>query len=177
MDQCLGAVRKISIREDFRNELLSAVNETLVQTRRAVNDDLERYQSALAGLRSREDRAYDLLAKEVIDIEDYNHQRKRLQEEAAQYADLMQQAHLKIKEAAGETVESIIELATNADLLWNHMTNGERRELLDNLLSNRWLEGVTVEYEIVKPLRTLSEMKQDSIWRREVAEFRTECMA
>jgi hypothetical protein len=35
----------------------------------------------------------------------------------------------------------------------------ERRLLLDKLLSNRKLDGASVPYEIVKPLRVLSEMR------------------
>lgn len=45
------------------------------------------------------------------------------------------------------------------------MARLERRELLDKPLSNRWLDGLTVRYEIIKPLRTLSEMKENEIWR------------
>jgi hypothetical protein len=63
-------------------------------------------------------------------------------------------------------VESIIELANKAESLWIHMSTEERRELLDKLLSNRWLDGITVQYEIVKPLRMISEMKENSTWRR-----------
>lgn len=79
----------------------------------------------------------------------------------------MKRAQLRINDAAIETVESIIQLATNAESLWIHMTTEERRLLLDKLLSNRVLSGVTVEYEIVKPLRTLAEMREDQNWRRE----------
>ncbi len=166
MDQFSNAVREISIRNDFRDELMRAVNETLLKARRAVKDDLDRYQAALTELRTREDRAYDHFASGAIDLETYNRQRKRCQEEAVQFANLMQQAQLRINDVAAETVESIIELATNADSLWIHMTTEERRLLLDKLLSNRVLDGVTVRYELIKPLRTLCEMKTDSRWRR-----------
>lgn len=165
-EQLGGAVRKISIREDFRDELLSAVNETLIKMKRAVRDDLERFEAALLGIKDKEDRAYDRYDSGEIDKETYNHQRKRLQVEQLEYANMMKQAQLSISDAAMETVESIIELATNAESLWIHMTKAEKRELLDNLLSNRVLDGVTVRYEIIKPLRTLAEMKENSDWRR-----------
>ena len=78
----------------------------------------------------------------------------------------MRQAQLAINDAALETVESTIELATNAESLWIHVKKEEKRELLGNLLSKRVLDGVTVRYEIIKPLRTLAEMKENIDWRR-----------
>ncbi len=167
MEQLSSSVREISIREDFRDELLRAVNETLLKMKRAVKDDIELFKAALAGLREREDRTYDRYDLGEIDKETYNHQRKRLQEEQVQFTEKMELAQLSINDAVGETVESIIELATNAESLWKHMTTEERRLLLDKLLSNRVLDGVTVRYEIIKPLRTLSEMKENEEWWRE----------
>jgi small-conductance mechanosensitive channel len=110
-----GAARQISIREDFRSELMGAVNETLLKMKRAVKEDIERFKSALAGSRDREDQTYDHFASGSINLETYNRQRKRLQEEQVQYTNMMEQAQLSISDAAGETVESIIELATNAE--------------------------------------------------------------
>ena len=167
MKQLSASVKEISIREDFRNELMAAVNETLVKMRRAVKEDLDRFEAALRASKAREDSAYDHFASGIIDQDTYNRQRKRLQDEQLQYASMMKDAQLTINDAAAETVESIIELATNAESLWKHMTTEERRLLLDKLLSNRVLDGASVRYEIVKPLRTLSEMKADEKWRRE----------
>ena len=167
MNQFGQVARDISIADDFRDELLKAVNETLVKVRRAVKDDLERFKAALASVDEKENLAYDHYATSVIDRDTYNRQRKRLQDERKQYASLMERAQLAISDAGIETVESIIELATNAESLWKHMTTEERRLLLDKVLSNRVLNGATVEYQIIKPLRTLSEMREDSKWRRE----------
>jgi hypothetical protein len=137
MDQFAGAVRVISIREDFRDELLRAVNETLVKARRAVKDDLDRFESALVAVKEKEDRAYDRYDAGEIDRETYNRQRKRFQEEQLQYTAMMKQAQTAISDAALETVESIIELATNAESLWKHMTTEERRLLLDKGSSSK----------------------------------------
>jgi DNA invertase Pin-like site-specific DNA recombinase len=167
MIQFGNVAREITIAEDFRGQLLKTVNETLVKSRRAVKDDLDRYQASLQIVDGKENLAYDHFASGVIDLENYNRQRKRLQDERKLYANLMQQAQLAINGAALETVESIIELATNAESLWKHMTTEERRILLEKVLSNRVLNDVTVEYEIIKPLRTLGEMKLDEKWRRE----------
>ena len=167
MGQLSEAVKQISIRENFRNELLQAVNKTLTKAKNVAREDLDRYEAAQVLLKDREDQLYDHFAAGAIDLEIYNGQRKRLQAERLEYTSMMKIAQAKISDTAEETVESLIELATNAESLWNYMTNAERRELLGKLLSNRWLDGVTVRYEIVKPLRTLSEMKENSGWRRE----------
>lgn len=167
MDQLSQAVKEISIPEGFRSELLKAVNQTLVSVRAAVKDDLERFTAALVMVDEKENQAYDLFASGSIDLDVYSMQRKRLQDERRHYAELMKQTQLKINGTAAETVESIIELANKAESLWIHMNTEEKRELLDKLLSNRWLDGLTVRYEIIKPLRTLAEMKENQNWRRE----------
>jgi DNA invertase Pin-like site-specific DNA recombinase len=167
LEQLSEAPRQISIREDFRDELMRAVNETLLKMRRAVKDDLDRFEAVLVASKERENRAYDRYDSGEIDKDTYNQQRKRLQEEQLQYARMMKDAQLTINDAAAETVESIIQLATNVDSLWKHMTTEERRLLLDKLLSNRVLDGASVRYEIIKPLRTLGEMRENVKWRRE----------
>lgn len=166
MNQLSGAVRHISIRNDFRDELKDAVNETFNKMSRAVRADIERFKAALAGLRERDNRIFDRYDAGEIDRETYNTQKQRINDEQIQFTNMMEQAQLSINDAGRETVESIIELANNAESLWKHMTAEERRELLDKLLSNQVLDGITVRYEIVKPLRTLAEMKEDSNWRR-----------
>ncbi len=97
-----------------------------------------------------------------------------MRHDRAHFTDLMERAQLDINGAALETAKSILQLATNAESLWKLATPQERRSLLDDLLYNPVLDGVSVRYEIIKPLRTLSEMKQDSKWRigRQLCDFR-----
>lgn len=159
-------VSRVSIREDFKDELLSALNKTQEKTRRVIKQDIENYKLALDSLRQKEDRAYDHYDSGAIDRETYNQQRKRFQNEQVQYTALMEKAQLMINDAAGETVKSILQLATNAESLWKRRTPEERRVFLDKLLSNPVLDGTTVRYEIIKPLRVLGEMKEDQNWRR-----------
>ncbi len=79
----------------------------------------------------------------------------------------MEGAQDAINDVRDETSKTILELATNADSLWNLMSAPEKRVFLSKLLSNQVLDGVNVRYELIKPLRTLSEMTSDSNWRRE----------
>lgn len=125
----------------------------------ASKDDIERYKAALEGVQTRENRRYDRFDSGDIDRPTYYTQRLRLQEEQLQDTNLMQNAQTSISDARRETVQSIIELATNAESLSDHMSNEERIALLKHILSNQILDGVSMRYEIVKPLRILSEMK------------------
>jgi hypothetical protein len=72
---------------------------------------------------------------------------------------------LGINDVTNETVQTILQLATNAESLWHRRNSQERRTLLERLLSNRVWDGVSVQYKLVKPLQTLSEMKEDINWR------------
>lgn len=171
LDQLSGAVKKISIQDDFKAQLLNAVNETYDKVSRAAKEDLEKYKAAQDALSIKDNKAFDLYSSGEIDRDTYNLQRLRVQKERQEFTKLMMQAQTAISSVGKETVESIIELATNAESLWKHMTDLEKRELLDKLLSNRALDGVTVRYEIIKPLRTLSKMKEDEDWRREWDSF------
>ena len=167
MEQFEPAVKQISIREDFRDELLVALTQTQDKTRKAMKRDMESFEVALASLHERENRAYDRWDSGEISKETYNQQRMRLQEDQLHYAGLMKQTQLAINDVSNECVKSILQLATNAESLWKRRSSQERRELLNELLSNPVLDGLTVRYEIIKPLRTLSEMKTDERWRRE----------
>ncbi len=160
------AVRQISIAEDFRDELLAALNEAQTKARRAIKRDIENYQAALLALQEKENRTYDKYDCGEIDKDTYNQQRIRLQDEQLCYSELMKKAQLGINDVTNETVQSILQLATNAESLWQRRNSQERRNLLERLLSNRVWDGVSVQYELVKPLQTLSEMKQDKNWRR-----------
>lgn len=176
MNQFGEAVGRISIHEDFRDQLLAALNKTQVKARAAIKQDIDNYKTALASVREKENRAYDHYDAGVVDRETYNRQRMRLQQEQVHYTGLMEKAQLAINDVAGETVKSILQLATNAESLWKRRSPRERRQLLEKILSNPVLDGATVRYEIIKRLRLLSEMKEDPKWRREVADFRTECL-
>ena len=68
-----------------------------------------------------------------------------------------------------ENVKSTFELAKNAKLLWNQRNDEERKMLLDKLLSNRKLDGVTVQYRLKKVFELVVKMTKNSEnkkWRR-----------
>ncbi len=90
---------------------------------------------------------------------------KQVREERLRITEQLKHAQLAISDAGMETAKSILELSISAKSLWEKRSPLERRELLNELLSNPVLDGVTVRYEIKKPFRILSEMAESSKWR------------
>jgi hypothetical protein len=52
----------------------------------------------------------------------------------------------------------------------------ERKELLNELLSNPVLNGVNIEFKIKKPFEILSQMASFNNWHPFVDDFRTACL-
>jgi hypothetical protein len=167
MNEFDPAIKQISITKEFSDLVVEALNENEKKTKRAIERDIDNYEQALKALEVKEDRAYDNYDSGLVDRDNYQRQIQRVREERSHFTKLMKRAQLDINGAALETAKTILQLATNAESLWNLRTPEERRSLLDDLLYNPTLDGLSVRYEIIKPLRTLSEMKTDQSWRRE----------
>lgn len=97
----------------------------------------------------------------------YQRQIAKIRAHRRDFTELLKNANLQINDATCETAKSILEMATRAESLWKLPSPPERKKLLDDLLSNQVLDGPTVRYELKKPFKTLSEMKQDQNWRTE----------
>jgi hypothetical protein len=65
-----------------------------------------------------------------------------------------------------ETAKTVLELATSAKSLWISKSPQERRELLDLILSNPILDGLTVRFELKKPFAVLVKMSEKEEWCR-----------
>ncbi len=167
MEQFEPAIRQISITKEFSELVAEALNENEKKAQNAIRRDIENYKLALKALEDEEDCIYEHFRQGILDDDSYRRNFKRVRHERTQFTNLMERAQLDINGAALETAKTILQLATNAESLWKLQSPEERRLLLDDLLYNPTLDGLSVRYEIVKPLRTLSEMKQDQNWRRE----------
>jgi hypothetical protein len=91
-----------------------------------------------------------------------------------EFTKLLEAATLAITDAGMKTVQSTLELATSAKSRWKMASATERKNLLNQLLSNPILDGLTVRYEIKKPFRVLSEMAVSSEWRPTSGSLRTD---
>lgn len=165
MKQFEPAIRQVSITKEFSELVAEALNENEKTAQNAIKRDIENYKLALKALEDEEDQIYEYFRQGILDDDSYKRNFKRVRQERAQFTNLMERAQLDINGAALETAKTILQLATNAESLWKLQSPEERRLLLDDLLYNPTLDGLSMRYEIVKPLRTLSEMKQDRNWR------------
>lgn len=160
-----SAVGKISITEQFADSIANAMNELQRKVRFAMVRQADSYKDALRALEQREDRIYDDYTQSVLDEDGYRRQLRRIREERSHFTNLLTEADQTIADAGMETAKSILELATNAKLLWKRLQPIERRNLLERVLSNQVLDGLTVRFDLKKPFLWLVENHEMSEWR------------
>ncbi|MGK5089534.1 recombinase family protein [Bdellovibrionota bacterium FG-2] len=164
-NQLEGALDAISISKEFAAEISEAMNKAQRKTQDATKREMAQYRDALVALESEEDQLYGDLKKGVIAELAYHRLLKRVRDQRLHFSNLLEGASLAISDAGMETVKSILELATSAKSLWIDRSPQERRDFLDDILSNPVLDGTTVRYEIKKPFRIISEMAKSNVWR------------
>ena len=167
IDQFSQAIEDIDILPDFADQLLSALNESKEKARRAIKQDISNFSLALKTLESAEDDLYKDFRRGILDEEGYHRQIANVRSERTRFTNLLEKAQLHINDVTSETFESILQLATDAKSLWKNQSNTERAIMLKKLLSNQELDGSTVRYQLILPLRVLLDMKENIDWRRE----------
>jgi hypothetical protein len=88
MEQFEPAVKQISIREDFRDELLVALTQTQDKTRKAMKRELEGYEDALKALESREDDVYEDFKAGALDDAGHRRQLQKVRDERSRFTGL-----------------------------------------------------------------------------------------
>lgn len=164
-EQLSVAIESISIDEDFAKEIASALNETQKQVQAAAKREMQSYRDGLIKLDDRESELYEDFKSGVLDEAGYRRQVTRLKQQRLQFTEMLEKANAAISDAGFETVRTTIELARDAKSLWLSRSPDERRQFLDELLSNRVLDGANVRYDLKKPFATLVEMKENENWR------------
>lgn len=167
------AIEAVSISEGFAKDIADALNETHKNAGEARKREMEGFRAGLSELESREDEVYVDFRKGILDEIGYKRQIQRVREERSRFTRLLEAANNGIDDAYLETAKSILELATNAKLLWKSRSPTERKERLSAILSNQVLDGLNVRYEMKKPFVVLSQMASVENWRPLVEDFRT----
>lgn len=72
-----------------------------------------------------------------------------------------------------DSANGIIELATRAKSLWVRADPQTRKEVLDLILSNQWLDRTTVRYQLRNTFQALSGLKQVPVKCPQLEQFRT----
>lgn len=158
-----AAVDAVNIPESFAKKISDALNENYLETKAATKRQIEDCGLEIDELDKRKDMLFDLFMNREIECEDFEIQTKRLKDERNRLLSKLEEFQNIINGAHLETARSIIELAINAKSLWKQGTPIERRNILETLLSNRSLNGASVEFDLKKPFKILSEMKEKMI--------------
>ena len=116
-------------------------------------------------LQAREDKVVGLYVDGKLDDVTYQRQRDLLLTEKHAALDRLAAASEELDDKYLVTADRIFELAKQARTLWIQRTPTERRQLLEMVLSNPRLDGVTVRYDMKKPFAILSEMTKGNDWR------------
>ena len=177
-EQFKKPISSITITEEMAADIAKALNETQTKARAATKHQMENFRTALRSLDSQEDELYQDYKKGITPSEEsYQRQLRHVRTERLRFTSLLEGAQLQLSDAVAETAKSILELATNAELLWLSKNPDERRKDLDRILSNQSLDGQTIRYEMRKPFQVLSKMKQNEEWWAQLDEFRTACFS
>lgn len=159
------AIEGITIPKELAEDIAQAMNETQEKARAAIKKQMADYREALKAIESEEDNLYRDFKRGLIPSEDsYRRQLKHVRNERLRFTHLLEQAQLQLNDAVLETAQSILELAMNAKSRWLKLEASERRSMLDKILSNPTLDGVTVRYEMKKPFAIVSRMASSSNW-------------
>ena len=127
--------------------------------------DIAEFKDKERELEGHEDKLYDLLVAGTIDREGFNRQIKRIRSNRASLADQLEALQKSLTSIVAETAKSILELAISAKSKWISTSAQERRQLLDKILSNPILDGLTVQKKKKKPFAVLVKMAGNEKWR------------
>jgi uncharacterized OB-fold protein len=164
-EQLENSVGEITISRSFAEKIAEALNEASERAKKASVREGEKFKAKIQELEISEDELLHHLTKGTIEEKQFGRVLAEIRETKSYLTDRLTEAHQKINAAVTETAQSVIELCMDARSLWKGRSEGERLEFLDDILSNRWLDGSSVRYELKKPFQVMSEMNQKEDWR------------
>ena len=159
------AVDEISITKALADKINDTLNATHIKAKEARRREINNYSQTLELIDAKGDKLFDMYTQGLVDKDEYRRQSDRLKEERRNYTQLLQNISADIDDKFFETISTTIELAINAKLLWNLANTKKRKELLDELLSNRhlnYLNNATIEYDLKSPFKELAELRKNN---------------
>ena len=133
--------------------------------RRARRREIAALRRTLEEVQARDDKLVSLYIDGKLDDVTYARQRDLFMTERHQAAERLSAASEELDDKYLATADRIFELAKRARSLWNQRSPAEKRQLLEMVLSNPRLDGVTVRWEMKKPFAILAEMTKGNDWR------------
>jgi site-specific DNA recombinase len=176
LDAFAPALDAISLSEERARAVASMLNRAHHKAREQKRQQVDAFRAGLVALERDEDELYQHLRRGVIDDAGYRRQLERVRAERQRLTTLLEHAQSATDGAYLVTAQRILELATRAKSLWNDRSPTERREFLDQLLSNPRWDGTSASWDYRKPWGTIVKIGVSVDWRPHVEEFRTELL-
>ncbi|MCC7107889.1 MAG: hypothetical protein IT382_01250, partial [Deltaproteobacteria bacterium] len=165
LGQFEAAIANIEMPEALAAEISRVLRETHEVTRAERRREIATLKRALEEVQARDDKLVSLYIDGKLDDVTYARQRDLLMTERHEAAERLSAASEELDDKYLATADRVFELAKRARSLWNQRTPSEKRQLLEMVLSNPRLDGVTVRYDMKKPFAILSEMTKGNDWR------------
>jgi hypothetical protein len=141
------------------------MDEITAKHRQANMQKFDDYSRVLETLDQEQDEAYGDLKKGVIEESHYQRIVGKVKESRRYYTGLIAKSSDTIIDSHNRTIKKIIELATNAESLWNGRSATEKVEFLKKVVSNPVLDGPNIRYDLQKPFAVIAEMRGNVNWR------------
>lgn len=158
-------VNDIHISEQFAKEIADALNQVEDKAHSTTRLQIRALESKIEQLRKNQDTLFDMVLKKELEKEMFDVQLNRIRNEENIAIHQLESIQLALTTAVKETCQSVLELAKNAQSLWNSQSANERKKVLDMILSNPVLNGINIEYNLKKPFAILKEMNGNPEWR------------
>ena len=147
-------------------DIADKLNELEMKARAATQRNIGAIKIRLKDMENAEDGLYSDLKRGILDEDGYKRQLSNVRAERQRYMDILREAQNDIHGAVTVTAKKILELAQKMPELYLRQTPEKRRELLDKILSNPILDGVSVRYELKRPFSLIAKMASSPVWGR-----------
>ncbi len=164
LDQLAGALDDIHITEVVAQQIADGLNETHKEVQAERRREAAKFERELKALDAKETRLVEELCDGGLPREVAQRQLERIQEERLRLTRRREAASAALDDRYLKTAADVLELAKSARTLWESRSPAEKRQLIERLVSNPTLDGVTVRYDLKKPFAILAKMAKGADW-------------
>lgn len=168
------AVDSITITSHMARQIAEELNKSHRHALNTAKKRIEETKALVDAIEQKEQRAYEDFTSEILDKESYLTISKRLKRDKFSLRNELNALQTESQLFFRENVQSTLELASSAKSLYLSRSAIDKRKLLEMLVSNPILDGITLQYDLKKPFGLLAKMKEIKEWRPLVDDFRTE---
>lgn len=161
--QFQSAIRDFSLPSTIADLIALKVNEQERGKEEAMKRQYWEAKEKLESLTVRQDRLYEDMTKGLIDEEDFRRMKEKFREEIRGEKAKMENNYGRAQELVRERLKFTLELATGAEERWNNASPMDRVVVLKNVLSNYFLDGSTLRYDLKNSFRLLAQIKNKGV--------------